>query len=390
MGEHPDMNETLDMNETPKDPFAAAASFNAGVYGTGVRPVTAERLAEAVRLLLRAAGSDAAEAGVVADHLVEANLRGHDSHGVGMLAMYMPAIAAGLLRPNQHATVLGRSGPFLSVGGGSGYGQAIAREAMDLAIAQARQEGLVALSLRDTHHIGRVGSYGEQCSDAGLVALAFVNVVTRPAVAPHDGTRPRLGTNPICIAVPATPANPALVLDFATSAVAVGKCRVAMNKGREMASGLLLDTDGEATLDPGVMFREPSGALLPLGGTAGGHKGFGLALMCDVLAGALASAMPGTPSHQDSGRVMNNLFAIVFDPARGGNAHWAADLDDLLAYVRDTPAAPGAEAVQLPGEPERRTRAQRLADGIPLDGATLAMLESLGRERGVEVAGLLA
>ena len=374
------------MTETPKDPFAAAASFNAGVYGTSIRPVQANRLAEAVRRLLRAAGSEEDEARVVADHLVEANLRGHDSHGVGMLAMYMPAIAAGLLRPNQHATVIGESGPFLSVAGGSGYGQVIAREATDLAIARARRDGLAVLSLRDSHHIGRVGSYGEQCSDAGLVAMAFVNVVTRPAVAPHDGTRPRLGTNPICIAIPATQATPALILDFATSAVAVGKCRVAMGKGQEMAPGLLLDSQGEATRDPGVMFQDPSGALLPLGG----HKGFGLSLMCDVLAGALASAMPGTPAHQDSGRVMNNMFAIVFDPARGGNAQWAADLDDLVAYIRDTPTAPGADAIQMPGEPESRTRGQRLADGIPLDGATLAMLDSLGRERGVELAELLA
>ncbi len=374
------------MTEIQKDPFAAAASFNAGVYGTSIRPVQADRLAEAVRRLLRAAGSEAEEARVVADHLVEANLRGHDSHGVGMLAMYMPAIAARLLRPNQHATVIGESGPFLSVAGGSGYGQVIAREATDLAIQRARRDGLAVLSLRDSHHIGRVGSYGEQCSDAGLVAMAFVNVVTRPAVAPHDGTRPRLGTNPICIAIPATQATSALILDFATSAVAVGKCRVAMGKGQEMAPGLLLDSQGEATRDPGVMFRDPSGALLPLGG----HKGFGLSLMCDVLAGALASAMPGTPSHQDSGRVMNNMFAIVFDPARGGNAQWAADLDDLVAYIRDTPTAPGADSIQLPGEPESRTRRQRLAAGIPLDGATLAMLDSLGRERGVELAELLA
>ncbi|HYF89202.1 malate/lactate/ureidoglycolate dehydrogenase [Azospirillum sp.] len=374
------------MTEIKTDPFAAAASFNAGVYGTSIRPVQADRLAEAVRRLLRAAGSEAEEARVVADHLVEANLRGHDSHGVGMLAMYMPAIAAGLLRPNQHATVIGESGPFLSVAGASGYGQVIAREATDLAIQRARRDGLAVLSLRDSHHIGRVGSYGEQCSDAGLVSMAFVNVVTRPAVAPHDGTRPRLGTNPICIAIPATQATPALILDFATSAVAVGKCRVAMGKGQEMAPGLLLDQQGNPTRDPGVMFQDPSGALLPLGG----HKGFGLSLMCDVLAGALASAMPGTPSHQDSGRVMNNMFAIVFDPARGGNAQWAADFDDLVAYIRDTPTAPGADSIQMPGEPESRTRRQRLADGVPLDGATLAMLDSLGRERGVELAELLA
>lgn len=374
------------MNDTHKDPFSAAASFNAGVYGTSIRPVKAAPLLEAVRLLLQAAGSDAGEARIVADHLVEANLRGHDSHGVGMLSMYMPAIEAGLLRPNQHATVIGRSGPFLSVAGGHGYGQVIAREAMDLAIEQAHRDGLVALSLRDTHHIGRVGSYGEQCSRAGLVCIAFVNVASRPMVAPHDGVRARLGTNPICIAVPATQATPALILDFATSAVAVGKCRVAMGKGQEMAPGLLIDAEGNGTRDPKVMFSDPYGALLPLGG----HKGFGLALMCDVLAGALASAMPGTPTHQSAERIMNNMFTIVIDPARGGNTQWTADLDDLVAYVRDTPAATGADGIQMPGEPETRTREKRLAEGIPLDGATLAMLTGLGEERGVEVAALLA
>ncbi|MBP2300580.1 malate/lactate/ureidoglycolate dehydrogenase [Azospirillum picis] len=363
----------------------SASTPAAGSAGPGIRKVTAEHLAEAVRRLLRAAGSDADEARIVADHLVEANLRGHDSHGVGMLGLYMGAIAGGFLRPNQHAAVIGESGPFLAVGGGNGYGQAIAREAMDIAIARARRDGLAALSLRDTHHIGRVGSYGEQCSAAGLVCIAFVNVASRPMVAPHDGLRARLGTNPICIAVPATQATPALVLDFATSAVAVGKCRVAMAKGQEMAPGLVLDAQGNPTRDPAVMFEEPTGALLPLGG----HKGFGLALMCDVLAGALAAAMPGTPPHQEAARVMNNMFAIVFDPARGGNAQWADGVDDIVAYVRDTPAAAGTEGVLLPGEPERRTRAARLAEGIPLSTATIGMLESLCAERGVEVVGLL-
>jgi uncharacterized oxidoreductase len=211
--------------------------------------------------IFAAGGSADDEARLVADHLVEANLCGHDSHGVGMIPRYVHHLRAGSLVPNRRGRVLRDEGAIITYDGERGYGQVVAHAATDLAIRRAAASGIAVVALRNAHHIGRVGAYGEQSATAGMVSLHFVNVIGHePLVAPHRGRDARLSTNPVCIALPAAEPGRPIVLDMATSKVAMGKVRVARNKGAALPPGLVLDAAGRPSTDPRVMFQKPTGA----------------------------------------------------------------------------------------------------------------------------------
>src|SRR5471030_2851081 len=229
------------------------------------------------------AGSTPREARLVADHLVMANLSGHDSHGVGMIPRYMASLADNELQLNTHAEVVRDVGAVLTIDGRKGFGQVVAYEAMEHGIERAKKLGVCAVGLRNAHHIGRIGHWAEQCAAAGLVSFHFVNVAGDPLVAPFGGIDRRFGTNPFCAPFPRE-GKPPLVLDFATSTVAYGKTRVAYNQHKEVPPGALIDHEGVPTRDPAVMHEAPFGALTPFGA----HKGYGLAAMCEIFGGALS------------------------------------------------------------------------------------------------------
>ncbi|MBM3526151.1 MAG: Ldh family oxidoreductase, partial [Alphaproteobacteria bacterium] len=241
-------------------------------------------LLDIARRILEGEGAPSAERELVARHLVDANLKGHDSHGVAMLETYVKHAKAGTLKPANHGIVLSERPPFLQVDGERGHGQVVAHDATRRAIAAARATGACIMAIRNAHHMGRIGTYGEMAAAAGLTAIIAVNVTGhRGLVAPHGGSDGRLGTNPLCIAVPGPTADTPFVLDMATSKVAVGKIRVSMNKGEELPEDMVLDPQGQPTRDPATMFDEPGGAVLPIGE----HKGYGLGLAIDILAGAM-------------------------------------------------------------------------------------------------------
>src|SRR6266508_4973717 len=232
---------------------------------------TADRLRAVTSAILRAGDSAEPEANLVADHLVLANLAGHDSHGVGMIPAYVRHLEAGLVVPNTRAKLVKDDGAILMFDGARGYGRCVAGEAMAAAISRCRQTGVVAMTWANAHHVGRVGAYGELASAAGLVSLHFVNVADhRGLVAPFRGSDARFSTNPVCIALPGTDRQPPLLLDMATSAIAMGKVRVARNEKKLVPEGILLDTSGRPTRDPNVMYSEPHGAMRPFGGIARG------------------------------------------------------------------------------------------------------------------------
>lgn len=345
--------------------------------------VAPARLLEITRRLLRYAGSHDREAEVVSDHLVGANLAGHDSHGVGLLPFYVRSIEQGWLEPNTRAKLLRDDGALLSFGGGYGYGQAVAREAMFAALERCRDTGLVLMTLRDAHHIGRVGTYGEQSIAAGFVSIHFVNVTDHdPLVAPYGGRFARYGTNPICVAMPGGAESPPILLDMATSTYPLGKTRVAMNRGETLPGGIVLDPNGDPSDDPSVMFQKPAGALLPLGGELGGHKGYGLAFVIELLAGGLSGGgtiQPGTPRR---GGIVNNMTTIVIDPARLVEQPWLEhELDALVRYSLETPANAHGP-VKLPGEPER-TSAEARRDHVPIDPTTWSAILAAGERVGL-------
>jgi uncharacterized oxidoreductase len=348
--------------------------------------VSPARLHALVCAVLGATGSDEREAGIVADHLVEANLRGHDSHGVGMLPTYVRNRKREGTRANRRPVVVRDDGPFLVVDGDRGFGHVIGREAMDLAIARARQVGVTVLAIRNACHMGRIGTYGEQCAAAGLVSVHFVNGIGHePWVAPHGGRDPRFSTNPFCIAFPPTGSNPAVVLDCATSRMSWGKIRVWRHEGRTLPDGVLLDHAGRPTRDPAVMEGERMGALLPFGE----HKGSGLGLMCELLGGAVAGLVL-RPDSPRGGTGINNMLAILFEPGRLlDRGQMAREADALLAYVRSSRPIDGAQPVLVAGEPELRAREARLTQGVAIDAATWAQVAASAEAVGVDAGALV-
>ncbi|MBI2203393.1 MAG: malate/lactate/ureidoglycolate dehydrogenase [Candidatus Rokubacteria bacterium] len=346
---------------------------------------SAKQLVSAVHRIVTNGGSDAREADLVATNLVEANLRGHDSHGVGMVPRYIESLLGGELVPNQRITVVRDAGVFLTLDGNRGYGQAVGFEAMNMAIARTRETGLAAVGLTNAHHLGRIGHWAEQCTAAGMVSLHFVNVLSRPIVAPWGGRDARIGTNPITIGIPRTGAPP-IIVDMATSKSAQGKIRVAFNRGEKLPDGTLLDDQGEPTNDPIFGVREPYGALLPFAE----HKGYALAVACELLGGALAG---GEAIHGRDGRrrVHNGMLSIVIDPVRAGTAeNLARETTAFVDFVTASPRRDGVDRVRMPGDPERETRAKREVSGIALDETTWAQIVDAGVKVGVEAQDLSA
>ncbi|MFO1323699.1 MAG: malate/lactate/ureidoglycolate dehydrogenase [Burkholderiales bacterium] len=343
------------------------------------RRIDAAALTDAVAATFVAAGCTAGEAATIADALVEANLFGHDSHGVGLVPRYVANLREGLVLAGRTVRVVADHGALVGMDGQRGFGQVIAEQAMAIAIERARATGVCVAGLANAHHVARIGRWGEQCAAAGFASVHFVNVLSTPLVAPHGGTDARLATNPFCVAVPHAP-HP-IVLDYATSMVALGKVRVALDAGVPMAEGLLLDAQGRPTTDPGVMFADPIGALLPFGE----HKGYALAVMCELLGGALSGGQVQDRLHVPS-PMINNMLSIVFAPDRlAGRARFDAQVERLAAWLRGSPRNPDVDGIHLPGEPERATARKRLRDGIPLPLPTREALAAAARSVGCDV-----
>lgn len=338
--------------------------------------VDASALIDAATHALVAGGVGADEARTVAEGLTEANLFGHDSHGIGLVPRYLDNLRLGLVVPGQHVKVVADHGALVSMDGQKGFGQTIGEEATSIAIERARAHGVCVAGLHNAHHIARIGRWAEQCAREGLASIHFVNVLAAPLVAPHRGTDARLATNPFCVGVPHEPEP--IVLDYATSMVAQGKVRVAYEAGKPMDEGLLLDGEGRPTRDPAVMFTGKLGAMLPFAQ----HKGYALAVMCEILGGALSG---GKVQDQrfDPSPMINNMLSVVFVPDMLVTREaLAAQVESLARWLRGSPRAKEEEPVLMPGEPERITAAERGRVGIPLPPGTCSALIEAGKRVG--------
>src|SRR5918994_2917561 len=325
-----------------------------------------QNLATAIAAIAAAGGSEPAEANLVAENLVAANLTGHDSHGIGMMPRYVEALLEGGLHPNRKVEVKLDGGSLLALDGGAGYGQSIGLQATRMAIERARQHGLSITTLGNSHHLGRIGHWAEMAVAEGLVSLHFVNVISFARVAAYGGADGRFGTTPVCIGIP-LPGEPPFILDMATSAVAQGKLRVAHNKGVKIPRGWLIDDDGNPTEDPRWGVVAPLGAML----TFGEHKGYGLAVACELLGGALSGGGVTDYDNKTQRRVLNGMISVVIDPTRLGTQQaFKKDAKSFLAWLRSSRPAPGHDRVRIAGEPEREYRAKRERDGIPVDDET--------------------
>jgi len=349
-----------------------------------------------VTSILKKGGSNTDEAQIVADHLVRSNLSGHDSHGVGMLPTYIRMLKANLLKPNQNPELFKLDGSIMMFDGNRGYGQAVGKIAMDKAIKKCKTTGLVLMTLRNAHHLGRIGTYGEQSIAAGLISLHFVNVTDHPpVVCPYGGSDARLNTNPICLAMPGTKKQPQILLDMATSRIALGKTRVAFNKGQSLIEGLVIDHSGQPSTDPAVMaaymFPERSdnpqiGALTPVGD----HKGYGLALFCELLGGMMSGGGTVQPEHSRKKSIINNMFTILIDPKRLIDLSWMHhEVEEIVKYCKASPPAEQEKPVLVAGDPERQAKNERRSSGIPLDNETWEQIQEVGKTLGLSKEELI-
>lgn len=317
----------------------------------------------------------------VAEHLVASDQAGYPSHGLSILPGYHAAALKGGIAVAAGPECIRDEGPVLGFDGHMGFGQHVGKIVFARALERARQNGLCVLTLRDSCHLGRMGHYGEQAVAGGMALLAFTNVLGRAAmVAPFGGREPRLTTNPLCFAWPLADGRAPFVLDMATSAIALNKARVLAARGEPAPADALIDADGRPTTDASVMTRAPSGAILPFGG----HKGYGLGVAVELLAGLLSGAGTVRPERQQGETfAANNLFALVVDPARFADPKWlSGEAGAYIDYLRSCPPQPGFDAVRYPGEYEATQRA-RHADAIELDAATAAALRQLADGAGV-------
>ncbi|MBL8798212.1 MAG: Ldh family oxidoreductase [Planctomycetia bacterium] len=342
--------------------------------------LSAEALLTFSDAMFRAAGVPPAEATQVARSLVDANLCGFDSHGVIRVVQYIDLINQGVYQPGAQFEVIQETPAVLVVDANRGLGQVQAHELLKRLMDKARQVGLAAGTLRHCAHIGRLGEYAEA---AAAQRMAFMSTVNSHGhgrrVSPPGGTQGRLSTNPLCLGAP-TAGDP-VVLDIGTSVCAEGKVRVCFNKGERTPEGWLLDAEGKPTTDPSVLYQEPRGSILPLGG-AQAYKGFGLSLLLDMLAGGLSGGQCSNPTANILG--YNAVLFVVFDTAKfAGTEHFLNEVNGLADFVRTCPKAAGVQEIMLPGDPERKQRAQRQAKGLSVDDGTWSQLTTMARKLNV-------
>jgi uncharacterized oxidoreductase len=346
--------------------------------GDPMPTMLAETLVNFSRNLFKAAGIPEDDALVVSRSLVDANLCGHDSHGVMRVPQYIGFIREGKLNRNVPLEKLHETPAMYSGDAGWGLGQVQAFRLLDILLPKAKTLGIAAGTLRRSGHIGRLGEYAEWAANHGMAFFGTVNSYGMGRrVAPPGGTEGRISTNPLCLGAP-TPGDP-LVLDIGTSAVAEGKVRVNFQNGQPVPDGWLQDHRGRPTNDPATLYNEPRGAILPFGGPQA-YKGFGLGLLLDALAGGLSGGHCSRPDAPMPG-IGNAVVFILLDTAHfGGSKHFCEETGNLAAFVRNTPCAEGVKSITLPGDPERLTKQKRQAEGISIPDGTWALLVKIAGE----------
>jgi uncharacterized oxidoreductase len=340
--------------------------------------IPADRLENIVRRLLEGGGASAEEAAITARHSVGANLVGHDSHGVIQIPTYIDRVKVGHIVPGAPFEVERDTPSTTVINGNWGFGYVVSERAMEITIEKARKTGVAATTVYQQSHVGRVADYPLMAAKAGMIGMMTADSGRSPkAVAPFGGREPRLGTNPISIAMPSNLDGP-FVLDMATSAAAAGKLKLAQQRGDSIPEGWVLDKDGNPATDPGVL--KAGGALLPLGG-AEGFKGYGLSAMVEILSGILPGLGFGvepTGKHND-GCFMAVFNADAFRPVET----FKQEVTEFAEYLKATPPAAGYDEVFYPGELEYKREQKHRAEGVTIEDKTWGQLKDLADEYGL-------
>lgn len=351
------------------------------------RRIPAGALRDLVRDVFVAAGCAAEEGARIGHYLVRANLTGHDSHGVIRVPRYLHWLRTGALRANQSLSVVTENAAMALIDGNFGFGQSIGPQAVQMGIDKAREGGVAIVALRRSGHLGRIGDWAEMAAEAGQVSLHLVNVSGSVLVAPFGAAERRMATNPLAIGVP-LPDAPPLILDFATSLIAEGKALVALKGGKPLPAGSLVDGEGKLTDDPSVFYgsEDKAGVPNPEGGAGalramGEHKGSGLSIMIELLAGALTGSGCCGPGPRP---LVNGMLSVYMAPGFFESADaFAAEVRQYVDFVKSARPAASDGEVLVPGEPERRSEARRLAEGVPLPEESWQAIRAAALEAGL-------
>ena len=320
--------------------------------------------------ILHEAGVKNVEANIVVDELLEANLVGHDSHGIIRLKQYVESIEAGDIQPEAEIRTIIAAPGITVLDGGSNFGQVVASQALRIALEQASENGTHTVLCRNTNHVGRLGSFTRKAAREGFAALMAVNGPANFSVIPWGGLDPRLGTNPISLSAPWK--EDAFVLDMTTSATAEGKIRVASQAGELIPEGRIVDENGQPATDPSDFYR--GGAILPLGGALG-FKGYGLGVMLDIFCGVLSGTGVArddvTPSTNGVWLQVIDIKQIVSPP------DYESWIDKYVEWIKSSRTAPGVEEILLPGEMESQRRERHRKEGISLSHGTWSQIQQL-------------
>lgn len=333
-----------------------------------------EQLESYVASIFEKAGAPAPHSQIVANHLVESNLLGHDSHGVLRVAQYCAAIESGELVPDVRPEVLHQTPAGAVLDAKRAFGQVAVTEGMNVAMEKASRSGTGAVTIRNCYHSGRLGAYTAMAADAGMIGIMMVNAGGGgQSVVPFGGSERRLATNPISIAAPTSGDFP-LMLDIATSMAPEGKIRDYALRDAPLPEGWIVDAEGNPTQNAQDFYANPPGSILPLGGPIG-HKGFGLALMIDVLAGALSGA---GCCRNEKVPARDGVLLLAIDVEQFSNrVAFYQHVSELVAYIKSCPTAPGYEEVFVPGEMEYRVAQARRKNGIYVDEGVWRQIEKI-------------
>ncbi len=340
--------------------------------------VQADRLTNIAAQLLKGVGASEEEAEIISRHSIGANLAGHDSHGIIQIPTYIDRAKRGHIVPGAPFEIIKDTPTTTVVDGHWGFGYVVSERLMNMTIKKAKTSGVAAATVFRQSHVGRVADYPIMAAKSGLIGMMTADSGrSSKAVVPFGGREPRLGTNPICIAMPSN-LEGTMFIDMATSAVASGKISVAVARGYEIPEGWILDKDGNQTTDPTDL--RSGGAILPLGGPEG-HKGYGLSVMVEILSGILTGLGFG---HDPSGRHNDGCFMAAFDVGAFRDAEeFKEEVTQFAHYLKSAPPATGFDEVFYPGELEHKREQQLLAEGIFVEDATWNSLKQLADEFGL-------
>lgn len=341
-----------------------------------------DQLFDLAHRILAAADVPDEDARIVARELADANIVGHDSHGVMRLMQYIDMVNDGHVRPGGRFEVLKEAPAFAVIDGHFNFGQVTMRKSLNVGIEKARSAGTATVLVRNCNHVGRLGAYTEDATRHGLAAVMAVNAPGPGGVAPFGGMERRLGTNPISMAAPSL--DGPLVLDMTTSATAEGKLRVSKQKGEQIPEGLIIDGHGNPSTDPNAFYDEPEGSILPLGSPLMGHKGYGMSVMIDIFCGILSgSGVCRTDLPRGANGVWLQLLDIEQLLPREEYDSW---MTTYLSSMKRCKKMPGVHEILLPGEIEVRRRQQRLESGVDIPPATWGQINELAEKLGVPLA----